>query len=642
MELYKPSLDWANEIPHSLLWTAKAWLITAVVTVMVLVLLGRYTNWGRQFWRVTGGYFRGRQSIAVWAWLGVLLFSTLIAVRLDVLLSYFSNDLYSSLQTAFEGNAAGDEAVRESGVRGFWIAIVTFILIASLYVSRQLVDIYLTQRFIIRWRVWLTDRLTADWLQDEAFYRGRFIDDPIDNPDQRIQLDIDAFTTGTGQGPNTPTVGTTTTLLFGGINSMVSVVAFTPILWRLSGPLTLFGVTFSHALFWIALLYVFATTVIAFWIGRPLIRFSFRNELTNAAFRYALVRFRDAAESIAFYRGERAEHSVLRGRFAAVIANYRRFVVRSLALLGWNQAITQIINPLPLVVQAQRLFKGQITFGDVTQSASAFNSVHDSLSFFRAVYDSFASYRAVIIRLDGLVEANEQARALPHLTASRSSDGSLELRDVEVRNPDGATLLHGLNLRLYPGESVVITGCSGSGKTTLLRSLALLWPFTEGTVSWPAEDRDTMFLSQVPYLPLGDLRSVLSYPDTESDIPDEQLLAALDDVSLGHLSNRLNETQDWAKVLSPGEQQRLALARVLLHKPRLAFLDESTSALDEGNEYTLYRLVRQRIPNSIIVSVTHRATVRQHHAYHLELLGGGSWALYPLADGVAVQSETSR
>ena len=636
MELYEPSLEWSNEVPHSLLWACKAWAFTSIGALVVLVLLARYTVWGRQFWRVTGDYFRGRASVPVWAWLGVLLFSTLIAVRLDVLLSYFSNDLYSSLQTAFEGNGAGNEAVRASGVHGFWMAIITFALIATLYVGRQLIDIYLTQRFIVRWRVWLTTRLTGDWLGDEAFYRGRFIDNPIDNPDQRIQLDIDAFTTGTGQGPNTPTVGTTTTLLFGAINSMVSVVAFTPILWRLSGPLSLSGFTLNHALFWIALMYVFATTVIAFWIGRPLIRFSFRNELTNAAFRYALVRFRDAAESIAFYGGGRAENAILHERFMGIIVNYRRFVVRSLALLGWNQSVTQFINPLPLMVQAQRLFKGQISFGDVTQSASAFNSVHDSLSFFRAVYDSFASYRATIIRLDGLVAANDQARALPYLKAENSTDGALELRNVEVRSPAGATQLDDLNLRLEPGESVVITGRSGVGKTTLLRSLAQLWPFTTGSVSWPGEDRDSMFLSQVPYLPLGDLRAVLSYPDTECDIPDEQLLAALDDVALGHLANRLNETQDWAKVLCPGEQQRVAFARVLLHKPKLIFLDESTSALDEGNEYSLYRLVRNRIPDAILVSVTHRATVKQHHTYHLELLGKGRWELHRLAETVPV------
>jgi len=627
MDMYEPSLDWANEIPQSLLWTGKAWLITAVATVIVLVCLARYTTWGRQFWRVTGGYFHGPGSLRVWAWLGLLLFLTLITVRLNVLLSYQANDLYSSLQVAFEGNGAGDEAVRDSGVQGFWTAIITFGLIAALYISREMLDIYLTQHFIIRWRIWLTDRLTADWLDDESFYRGRFLDHPIDNPDQRIQLDIDAFTAGTGTGINTPTAGTTTTLLFGAINAMVSVVAFTPILWNLSGPLTFFGITLDHALFWIALIYVFATTVVAFWIGRPLIRFSFRNELTNAAFRYALVRMRDAAESISFYRGEDAEKSVLRSRFAAIISNYRGYVVRTLGLLGWNQTINQIINPLPLVVQAQRLFSGQISFGDVTQSASAFNSVHDSLSFFRAVYDSFASYRATIIRLDGLVVADEQARDLPRLSAEHSDDGSLELRDVNVRDPHGGLLLGDLNLKLEIGESLVITGPSGCGRTTLLRSIARLWPFATGTVRRPDGDSDAMFLSQVPYLPLGDLRAVLSYPDRECTVPDEELVAALDSVALGHLATRLNESHDWSKSLSPGEQQRIAFARVLLQKPRLIFLDESTSAIDEGQEFAIYRMLNERLPDSIMVSVTHRGTVEQHHDHRLRLLGDGRWEL---------------
>ncbi len=627
MELYKPSLDWANEISQSLLWTAKAWLITAFVALIILIALARLTTWGRQFWRVTGAYFSGRGSAAVWAWLGVLLFLTLITVRLNVLLSYQLNDLYSSLQVAFEGVGAGDSAVRDSGVRGFWAAIVTFGIIAAIYVARQILDIYLTQQFIIRWRVWLTERLTGDWLKDQSFYRSRFLEHPVDNPDQRIQLDIDAFTGSTGTGQNTPTVGTTTTLLFGAVNAMVSVVAFTPILWNLSGPLTVFGFTLNHALFWIALLYVFATTVIAFWIGRPLIRFSFRNELTNAAFRYALVRMRDAAESISFYRGENAEKSVLRTRFGAVIANYRGYVVRTLALLGWNQTINQIINPLPLVVQAPRLFKGQISFGDVNQSASAFASVHDSLSFFRAVYDSFAAYRATIIRLDGLVDANENARALPRLDAAGSADGSIELRDLEVRDPAGKTLISDLDLRLDPGDSLVITGPSGCGKTTLLRSIARLWPYATGSMLRPDGDGDAMFLSQVPYLPLGDLRSVLSYPERECAIDDEVMIAALDEVALGHLAGRLNEVHDWSKSLSPGEQQRIAFARVLLQKPKVIFLDESTSAIDEGQEYAVYRLLRNRLPESIIVSVTHRGTVARQHDHHLRLSRDGGWQL---------------
>lgn len=627
MEMYKPSLDWAHELRNSLLWSGKAWVITAVFTVITLVLLARYTSWGRQFWRVTGGYFRGRASVPVWAWLGVLLFSTIISVRLLVLLSYQANDLYSALQVAFEGGGSGNVAVRDSGISGFWTAIAVFFLIAAVFIARQIIDIYLTQRFIIRWRLWLTERLTGDWIDDEACYRGRFIDQPIDNPDQRIQLDIDIFTAGVGPDVNKPIVGTSATLLFGSINSVVSVVAFAPILWNLSGPLTAFGFTLDHALFWICLLYVAATTVIAFWIGKPLIRFSFRNELTNAAFRYALVRLRDAAEAIGFYRGERAEKQVLRSRFLAIIDNYRGYVSRSLALLGWNLAMTQIITPLPLVVQAPRLFDGQITFGDVNQSASAFSNVHDSLAFFRFIIDSFASYRATIIRLDGLVEANAQARALPRLQAEPSTDGTLELRDLEVRKTSGEQLIDDLDLRLEPGEALVITGPSGCGRTTLLRSIARLWPFTSGVLRRPDGDNEAMFLAQTPYLPLGDLRAVLSYPDVEAAIPDEELLAALEDVALGHLGRQLDDVQDWSKVLSPGEQQRIAFARVLLQKPKVLFLDESTSAVDESQEFRLYRLVRERIPECIVVSVTHRSTVEQHHDHHLRLLGDGGWEL---------------
>jgi vitamin B12/bleomycin/antimicrobial peptide transport system ATP-binding/permease protein len=489
------------------------------------------------------------------------------------------------------------------------------------------------QRFIIRWRVWLTQRLTGDWLDGDAYYRGRFVEHPIDNPDQRIQQDIDIFTTGTGPETNTPTVGTAQTLVFGSIFAIVSAVEFTPILWGLAGPLTIFGVTVPKALFWIALVYVFFTTVAAFWIGRPLIRLSFRNELTNAAFRYALVRLRDAGEAVGFYRGERAERGQLLTRFSAIIANYRAFVRRSIAFLGWNRSMNQIIDPLPTVVQAPRLFGGQIQFGDLTQSSSAFVRVQNSLSFFRAVYDAFAGYRAAIIRLDGLVTANEKARDLPALTALPSRDGSVELEDVEVRTPAGVRLVDPLDMRLDPGDSLVITGGSGSGKTTLLRSLAQLWPFTSGTVRRPEDD--TMFLSQMPYVPLGDLRSVVSYPSVVGEFDDAAIQSTLDIVALGHLETRLDEVADWAKVLSPGEQQRIAFARVLLAKPKAVFLDESTSALDEGQEFALYRSLRSALPDCIVVSVSHRSTVEQHHDKRLELLGGGQWRLSRLGDELA-------
>jgi putative ATP-binding cassette transporter len=621
METFTPTLDWGNELVTSLLWVAKAWVIGAVCMLAALALIARFTTWGRQSWRITGDYFKGRQSIPVWALMGVLLLSVMIGVRLDVLFSYQSNDQFSALQAAFESEGAA----KDSAIDGFWVAMLIYAGLATAHIVRSLLDVYLMQRFIIRWRVWLTHRLTGDWLDGDAYYRGRFIDHPIDNPDQRIQQDIDIFTTGTGPETNTPTVGTSQTLVFGAVTSIVSVVSFTPILWGLAGPLTIFGFTVPKALFWMALVYVFCTTVVAFWIGRPLIRLSFRNELTNAAFRYALVRLRDAGEAVGFYRGQRAERGQLMTTFAAIIANYRAFVRRNVAFLGWNRAVHQIVSPLPTVVQAPRLFTGEIQLGDVTQSSRAFLSVHDSLSFFRAVYDAFASYRAAIIRLDGLVTANEKARELPALTALPSRDGSVELDDVEVRTPAGVRLVDPLDVRLDRGDSMVITGSSGSGKTTLLRSLAQLWPFTSGTLHRPVDG--TMFLSQMPYVPLGDLRFVVSYPFAAGEFDDAAIQSALDTVALGHLASRLDEVADWAKVLSPGEQQRIGFARVLLAKPKAVFLDESTSALDEGQEFALYRSLRTALPDCIVVSVSHRSTVEQHHDKRLELLGGGQWRL---------------
>jgi len=627
LEPYTPSLNWGHELVPSLLWILKAWAISAALALIVLVLLARLTIWGRQYWRITGDYFTGRSAVKLWIWLGVLLLSVMISVRINVLISYFSNDLYTSLQVAFEATSANEAVMRADAIRGFWHALIIFGILATIYISQVMLDIYLTQRFIIRWRTWLTDRLTGDWLGDRAYYRGRFTGSHTDNPDQRIQLDVDIFTTGTGGSPNSPTVGTGSMLLFGAISSVSTVVAFVPILWGLSYDVTVVGLTLPKALFWVAFVYVFFATVVAFWIGRPLIRFSFRNELTNAAFRYSLVRLRDAAEAVGFYRGETTERGLLKTRFDNIITNYRGYVRRTLEFTGWNLAMSQIITPLPLIVQAPNLFSGKMDFGDVTQSASAFSNISDSLSFFRNAYDQFAAYRASIIRLYGLVEANQLAREMPSLETVPCTDGSLELRSVEVRTPGGSQLVDPLDLRLEPGETMVVTGRSGTGKTTLLRSLAQMWPYTTGTVHRPTDEHQTMFLSQMPYVPLGDLRTVLSYPARSGQIPDRDLQQMLTKVALPHLTNRLNEEEDWAKVLSPGEQQRVAFARILLTKPRVALLDEATSALDEGLEFVVYDLVRSELPDTIVVSVSHRPTVDRYHDRQLELLGEGAWRL---------------
>ena len=629
---FKPSIDWSSAAVDSLRWVAIAWVISAVCLAAVLVAFRYLTPWGRQFWRITRGYFVGAHSVRVWLMLGVLLLSVLLSVRLMVLLSYQGNDLYTAVQKAVQGLAADDENVKQSGIHGFWMSIAIFSVLATLYVIRFMIDIYLTQRFIIAWRMWLTANLTDDWLDGRAYYRDLFIDNTIDNPDQRIQQDIDIFTANAGGTPNIPSNGTGSTLLFGAVNAVASVISFTAILWNLSGNLNVLGVEFPRAMFWTVLIYVLIATVVAIWLGHPLIRLSFNNEKLNAAFRYALVRLRDAAEAVGFYRGERVERAQLWRRFTPIIDNYRNFVRRTIIFNGWNWSVSQAIVPLPWVIQAPRLFSGQIDFGDVGQSATAFGNISDSLSFFRNNYDAFAAFRAAIIRLHGLVDANAQGRALPTMLVKPSEEATVELRDVEVRTPAGDRLIDPLDVQLDDGDSLVITGRSGAGKTTLLRSLAELWPYASGTLCRPEGDNATMFLSQLPYVPLGSLRTVVCYPNPPEGVSDDQLRDVLTKVALAPLIGRLDEEQDWAKVLSPGEQQRVAFARILLTKPKAVFLDEATSALDEGLEFALYQLLRTELPDCVVVSVSHRPTVEQHHEQELHLLGGGPWRLAPVEE----------
>jgi vitamin B12/bleomycin/antimicrobial peptide transport system ATP-binding/permease protein len=631
-KLFKPSINWSAAPMESLRWVAIAWLVSAVCLFGVLVAMRYLTPWGRQFWRITRGYFAGAHSIRVWLMLGVLLLSVLVSVRLTVLLSYQGNDLYTAVQKAVQGIAADDNRVKESGIHGFWISIAIFSALATLYVIRFMIDIYLTQRFIIAWRMWLTAHLTDDWLDGRAYYRDLFIDNTIDNPDQRIQQDIDIFTANAGGTPNIPSNGTGSTLLFGAVNAVASVISFAAILWNLSGNLNVFGVNLPRAMFWTVLIYVLIATFVAIWLGHPLIQLSFNNEKLNAAFRYALVRLRDAAEAVGFYRGERVERAQLWRRFTPIIDNYRKFVRRTIIFNGWNWSVSQAIVPLPWVIQAPRLFAGQIDFGDVGQSATAFGNIHDSLSFFRNNYDAFAAFRAAIIRLYGLVDANTRGRALPAMLVKPSEEATVELRDVEVRTPAGDRLIDPLDVQLTEGDSLVITGRSGAGKTTLLRSLAELWPYASGTLCRPDGDNATMFLSQLPYVPLGSLRTVVCYPNSPDTVSDRELHDMLTKVALAPLIERLDEEKDWARVLSPGEQQRVAFARILLTKPEAVFLDEATSALDEGLEFALYQLLRAELPDCVVVSVSHRPTVEQHHQQELQLLGGGPWRLGPVEE----------
>ncbi|NMM82988.1 ABC transporter ATP-binding protein [Rhodococcus sp. SRB_17] len=590
-------MNWSSAVPDSALWLAKAYAITVVILAITVMLLARFTRWGRQFRRMAWPYFNPRRTPVPMLILAVLLLLTVFGVRVTVLFSYWFKDFYDTIQNLDED--------------GFWHYLGVFAILAVIHVVTSLVTYLVGQTLEIKWRIWLNDQLTDDWLDGRAYYRGNFLADPIDNPDQRIQTDITTF------------VASSDTLSMGAVTAMVSIVSFTRILWDLSGPLTIFGTEIPRAMIFLVYIYVLVSTALAFWIGRPLIMLNFMNEKLGATFRYALVRLREYGESIAFYRGENVERRTLGTRFAAVIRNMWAIVFRTLKFSGFNLAVNQTAVIFPFLVQGSRLFKGQVTFGDVMQTAQAFGQVHDSLSFFRESYADFASFRATLIRLTGLADANQRARALPILDVSESGD-QLGIRRLDVRVPSGETLISELDLTLVSGDALLVKGASGSGKTTLLRSLAQLWPYANGSVTRPTGE--TLFLSQRPYLPLGSLRAGLAYPDQRA-ADDGTLRAVLDKVQLAHLADRLDEVADWTRILSPGEQQRLAFARVVLVHPRTVFLDEATSAIDEGLEYSLYRMLRDELPDSIVVSVGHRSTLNIFHNRQLELQGSGQWSL---------------
>ncbi|MGR6655454.1 ABC transporter ATP-binding protein/permease [Pseudomonas mosselii] len=592
-------MNWHQALQESLSWLAIASLVTLVCFTITALLAVRYTRWGAQFWQLAGPYFSLRRSWRPLFAFALLLVLTLFAVRLNVLFSFWYNGFYSALQ-------ALDQTA-------FWYLLGVFAVLATIHVLRSLFAFYVTQAFNIRWRVWLTERLTADWMHGDAYYRGQFLAEPVDNPDQRIELDVNAFVSGS------------VSLALGAVSALVSLVAFTGILWGLSAPLAVAGIEVPRAMVFAVYVYVLIATWIAFRLGQPLIRLNFLNEKLTANFRYALMRLRENAENIAFYQGAQVERGTLLGRFLALIGNAWALVFRNLKFSGFNLGVSQVAVVFPFILQAPRFFSGAIKLGDVMQTAQAFGQVQDSLSFFRESYDTFAQYRATLDRLTGFLDANQQASELPRVV-SVDQEHALGIQGLQVRRPDGHALIADLDLNLHSGQALLIKGPSGSGKTTLLRALAGLWPYAEGEVRRPLGTQ-ALFLSQRPYLPLGDLRTAIAYPAQGAPADDARMQQALRQVNLAHLAERLDEQRDWSRILSLGEQQRLAFSRVLFNRPQVVFLDESTSAMDEGLEHALYSLLRAELPATLLVSVGHRSTLAGFHSHRLEVDGQGGWSL---------------
>ena len=588
-------MDYAQEAINSLLWIVKTLAMTTVVFSFGIFLLVRFTHWGKQFWQFAGGYLSPRRSIKPLLFFLLIVAMTLVSVRISLVHSEWYNNMYTSLQ--------------EFNEPVFWDQMVLFCVIATSSVIAALLSYYLEQRFCINWIEWLNSQLVDKWMDNRAYYKTQYVSANLDNPDQRIQQDVQSY------------VRTSLSLSTGVIDAVTSMISYTILLWGLAGPMMVFGTEIPRMMVFLVFTYVIITTVIAFRLGRPLIMLNFVNERLNANYRYSLIRIKEYAESVAFYAGEKVESSQLYKQFGSVINNMWDIVYRTLKFSGFNLVVSQVSVVFPLLIQVGRYFEKQIKLGDLMQTLQVFGKLHSNLSFFRNSYDGFAGYKATLDRLSGFSYAIDMAnrQSTSHL---HEHETDVIFKDLSISNPFGKTLIENLNLTLPQGSTLLIQGNSGVGKTTLLRTVAGLWAYSKGDVYCPTQQ---LFLSQKPYLPQGSLLTALAYPNEEKVFNRDEMIEVLKQVSLGHLQDRLEQEQDWTRILSLGEQQRLAFARLLLHKPKVAFLDEATASMDEGLEDNMYRLLKERLPHTTVISVGHRSTLQAFHQQQLMILGNGEW-----------------
>ena len=557
----------------------------------------RTTGFLKGFWALTKPYWvseqRGKALILLFTVVGL----ALALVWMEVQFNYWNRDFYNTFE-----NRDQAEFFRQLGM--FTLLAVTWIIMA-------VYRLWFLQMLQIEWRTWLTDHFLQEWMEDQAHYRMQLLDRGTDNPDQRIAEDLRIF------------VEYTSDLALGLLSAVVTLISFVVILWSLSGPAEFWGLKIPGYLVWTALIYAIVGTLLTHFIGRKLIGLDFNRQRVEADFRFSLVRLRENSEGIALYRGEPEELGSLRQRFGAVVGNWWSLMRKRKQLNWFTSFYAQLAIIFPYVVVAPRFFAGTIPLGVIFQTASAFNQVQGSLSWFINAYTYFATWKATVDRLIGfhasIVRVREEADRLDGERVA-GGDASLALEDLEIALPQGTSLLARTSVELKPREHVLVTGPSGAGKSTFFRALAGIWPYWKGRIRLPGGKR-LLFLPQKPYLPLGSLKHVVSYPDDPSQHSDETVRDALKAVGLAHFAVDLERNENWAQVLSGGEQQRLAFARALLYRPDWLFLDEATASLPEDAQEALYRLLRERLTNTTLVSIGHRASLAAYHDKRLAWQG---------------------
>jgi putative ATP-binding cassette transporter len=570
-----------------------------------------------QIWRLVYPYFSSRdvREMKVWGigtvrvqerWVGLALAFTVIAIEfgqvaINVRLSYFNRDWFNAIQ-------AKDAAA-------FWFLLFTvFCFWAAVFIVSAIIQYVLQSYLLIGWRRWMTGRYIDRWLANHMHYRMQLAGTGADNPDQRIQEDIDRFTERTAY------------LVLAVLSAVSNLISFSVILWQISADFAVPGTDWKVPgfLVWGALIYSALATWITHLIGRPLIRLNFEQQRYEADFRFSLARLREYGEQVALLDGEPAERGRLGQRFGRVIDNFLAIVSRRKKLIAFTASYGQLNAVIPYILVAPYYFAGQIPLGGMTQTAGAFGRVESTMSFFITMYTTIADYKAIVDRLTGFDSAivrTDQVVANP-IQLRPVAGNAVRLDNVHLSLPDGRPIVNVSDLVFRPGEATLVTGPSGSGKSTLFRALAGIWPYGEGAITHPAEGR-IMLLPQRPYIPVGTLKAAISYPSAADAYPDAQVAAALEAVKLGGFAGRLAEEGPWNQTMSLGEQQRVAIARALLAKPDWLFLDEATAALDETNEALIYGVLAERLPATTVVSIGHRSTLVGFHERRIAMQPAG-------------------
>jgi vitamin B12/bleomycin/antimicrobial peptide transport system ATP-binding/permease protein len=579
----------------------------------------------RQIMRIADRYFATDQvgRARIWPFRPYTALERRIAVAMVIILVLLNQAEVGVIVRLNFFNRAWFDAIQQRNEAAFWYQLMlVFTPWAFTYVAMTVFEFFLQSMLVVRWRTWLTDHFVSRWLTHHNHYRISLLAGPTDNPDQRIAEDVFRFINGGSDGSNVGYGLYDFSILL--ISTVTTLVSFSIVLWTLSESFTIPGTNFvlPGFLFWVALLYAALGTVITHLIGRPLIRLYFERQHMEADFRFSLARLREYTEQVALLGGEQAERDVVGRRFSALIANYLAVIFRRMRVTVFTGTFGQLSPIIPFIFTAPFYFARKIELGVMTQTAGAFAQVSGSLTFFVNYYTYLAGFKSVADRLLSFDAAIEEAQALsstgPAAVAAAAGSSDLALDGIDLALPDGRHIFKLDHLRLARGQNVALSGPSGSGKSTLFRAISGIWPYGRGRVEIP-ERVHVMVVPPKPYFPIGSLRAAVTYPSVPGAYDDDAIRAALADAHLGALVDQLDTEDTWSQRLSSGEQQRLAIARALLMRPDWLFLDESTSAVEEKLEAELYAILARRLPQTTVISISHRSTLAALHQRHLEM-----------------------